>query len=217
MKDTRTKILHAAARLFAQKGFSGTSVRQIVAAAGENVAAVNYHFGDKQTLYRATLAYLLDSFRARLWGKKGVPLSLRDIENLSRAQALALLHQLLDGLVEQSLRREHLPLERIFTQVELESASMRKMLLSYMLPFQERPLKLMQKLTGLPGKSPELVFVTHAVFSQVALNECHRLAMGSILGSRGNLSPAVRKRIKQTIWQNTVAILNSYQKGIKQK
>ena len=44
MKDSRTKLIKTAARLFAQKGFSGTSVRQISSAAQTNVAAVNYPF-----------------------------------------------------------------------------------------------------------------------------------------------------------------------------
>ena len=211
MKDTRTKILRAAARLFAQKGFSGTSVRDIVSAAGENVAAINYHFGSKQKLYQATLEYLLDSFRQRLWGKNDTALTPVDIQSLSYEQALERLHLVLNRLIEQGLHREHLPLERIFTQVELESAPMRKMLLSYMLPFQERPLKLMEKLTGLPYSSPKLVFVTHTIFSQVSFNECHRVAMERILGPLSK--EKLQQEIKKTVWENTLAILNSYKQG----
>ena len=215
MKDTRTKILRVAAHLFAQKGFSGTSVRDIVSAAGENVSAINYHFGSKQKLYQATLEYLLDSFRQRLWGKDEAFLSPAQIEALSYEQALNRLHCVLDRLIEQGLHREHLPLERIFTHVELESAPMRKMLLSYMIPFQQRPLKLMQKLTGLALTSPELVFVTHAIFSQVAYSECHRLAMERILGTLSKKE--MQQKIKETIWKNTCAILNSYKQGNKEK
>ena len=213
MKDTRTKILRAAARFFAQKGFSGTSVRDIVSAAGENVSAINYHFGSKQKLYQATLEYLLDSFRQRLWGKDESFLSSKEIAALTYEQALNRLHRVLDRLIEQGLHREHLPLERIFTHVELESAPMRKMLLSYMIPFQKRPLKLMQKLTELPYTSSELVFVTHAIFSQVAYSECHRLAMEHILGPLSKNK--IQQEIKKTIWKNTLAILSSYQKGEK--
>lgn len=213
MKDTRAKILRVAARFFSQKGFSGTSIRDIVAAAGENVSAINYHFGSKQKLYQATLEYLLDSFRQSLWGKDHTFLTADAIETLSYEQALNRLHQVLDRLVEQGLHGEFLPLERIFTHVELESAPMRKMLLSYMIPFQERPLKLMEKLTGLKRTSPELVFVTHAIFSQVAFNGCHRIAIEQILGPLSKQS--LQQRIKKTVWKNTLAILNSYQKEEK--
>ncbi len=54
--DTRSdpvheKLLDAAEKLFAEKGFDGTSVRDITAEAKCNVAAVNYHFGSKEKLY----------------------------------------------------------------------------------------------------------------------------------------------------------------------
>jgi AcrR family transcriptional regulator len=49
--DTRAKLLNAAGALFADKGFESVTVRQICAQANANVAAVNYHFGDKRGLY----------------------------------------------------------------------------------------------------------------------------------------------------------------------
>ncbi|MGC0407048.1 AcrR family transcriptional regulator [Streptomyces sp. SAI-195] len=51
--DTRTKILDAAEHLFAEHGYSGTSVRAITDLAGANLAAVGYHFGSKAELLAA--------------------------------------------------------------------------------------------------------------------------------------------------------------------
>lgn len=48
---THERILDAAERLFADHGFNATSLRQITTKARVNVAAVNYHFGDKESLY----------------------------------------------------------------------------------------------------------------------------------------------------------------------
>lgn len=48
--DTRAALLDAAERLFSQHGIEGTSVRQIIKAAGVNLAAINYHFGTKDRL-----------------------------------------------------------------------------------------------------------------------------------------------------------------------
>src|SRR3984893_3454319 len=47
---TRTAILAAAERLYADRGFGDVTLRDIVAAAGVNLAAVNYHFGSKDEL-----------------------------------------------------------------------------------------------------------------------------------------------------------------------
>jgi AcrR family transcriptional regulator len=47
---TRTAILNAAERLYAERGFSDVTLRDIVAAAEVNLAAVNYHFGSKDEL-----------------------------------------------------------------------------------------------------------------------------------------------------------------------
>lgn len=48
--DTRERILDVAERLFMAHGFEGTSMRQITGDAGVNLAAVNYHFGSKESL-----------------------------------------------------------------------------------------------------------------------------------------------------------------------
>jgi AcrR family transcriptional regulator len=53
--DTRTRLLEAAGEVFAERGFRAATVRDICQHAGANVAAINYHFGDKETLYREVL------------------------------------------------------------------------------------------------------------------------------------------------------------------
>ena len=51
--DTHDRIFLAAERLFADNGFDGVSVREIVQAADVNLAAVSYHFGSKSELFLA--------------------------------------------------------------------------------------------------------------------------------------------------------------------
>src|SRR5579872_793581 len=70
---TREHLLEAAAEVFAEAGFRTATVREICQRAGANIAAVNYHFGDKEKLYRAVLK---DSFRiamARYPADLGLP------------------------------------------------------------------------------------------------------------------------------------------------
>jgi AcrR family transcriptional regulator len=63
-KDTKDRILDAAESLFLDHGFEATSLRQITAAAGVNLAAVNYHFGSKDELFQAVLTRRLDPMNA---------------------------------------------------------------------------------------------------------------------------------------------------------
>lgn len=50
-KETLDRILIAAESLFAEQGYDGTTLRQITRRAKVNLAAVNYHHGDKESLY----------------------------------------------------------------------------------------------------------------------------------------------------------------------
>ena len=58
--STREKILDSAEQLFAEKGFSGTSLRAITSRAGVNLAAINYHFRSKDALMQAVFERRLD-------------------------------------------------------------------------------------------------------------------------------------------------------------
>ena len=56
MTDTKSKILDTAERLIAIQGFEATSLRQIIAQAGVNLASVHYHFGSKEELLDHVIA-----------------------------------------------------------------------------------------------------------------------------------------------------------------
>lgn len=55
--DTRQRLIDAAGAIFAEKGYEAASVRDICQQASANIAAVNYHFGDKRTLYVAAVRH----------------------------------------------------------------------------------------------------------------------------------------------------------------
>jgi len=59
-------ILEAAERLFAERGFDGTSVRDIAAEAGVNLAMISYYFGSKEGLLSALFAHRVSVMGMRI-------------------------------------------------------------------------------------------------------------------------------------------------------
>ncbi len=81
---SKLKLLEAAERLIAERGFEGVSVRDVTQAAKANVAAVNYHFGSREGMMGLVMTRVLGPIQqersARLevlekkWGSKAMPL-----------------------------------------------------------------------------------------------------------------------------------------------
>ncbi len=63
-KRTRQSILDAATAVFADKGYSGANVNEIVAQAGTTKPMIYYHFGSKEGLFSAVLEGVYAGMRA---------------------------------------------------------------------------------------------------------------------------------------------------------
>jgi TetR/AcrR family transcriptional regulator, regulator of cefoperazone and chloramphenicol sensitivity len=91
---TRQSIMKAAVKLFAEKGYQGASVRDIVAKAGVNQAAINYHFKSKDGLYAELLTVAFE----KLTEQAGF--DPQELKSLSREEALRrFVHQQLRPLL----------------------------------------------------------------------------------------------------------------------
>jgi AcrR family transcriptional regulator len=100
--STKQQIMDVAERLFGEKGFDGTSMRELTTAAGVNLAAVNYHFRSKEGLLDAIFARRLE------------PMNRRRLELLEQALAdagdgLPCLERVLEALVGPPLRLRNDP------------------------------------------------------------------------------------------------------------
>lgn len=58
--NSKEKILNAATKLFAHKGFNGVSIREICKEADVNICMISYYFGGKQELYNAIIDNLIE-------------------------------------------------------------------------------------------------------------------------------------------------------------
>lgn len=88
---TRDRLIAAASELFAERGFHATTVRDIAARAGVNLAAGNYHYGSKKALYLEVLRGQFAEIRAML-ERRSATRSSRELRRLPRAAVVDLLH-----------------------------------------------------------------------------------------------------------------------------
>ncbi|MFL6710912.1 MAG: CerR family C-terminal domain-containing protein [Massilia sp.] len=91
--QSRERLLKAAMRLFAAQGFATTSTREIAQAAGTNIAAISYYFGDKAGLYRATFREMSPCTPDAVAAFTDPALPLRDMLALFYAMLLGQLKQ----------------------------------------------------------------------------------------------------------------------------
>jgi len=91
---TEKRLLEAAGEIFAEHGYRAATVRQICEKARANIAAVNYHFGDKEGLYRAVLRSVhrtsAEKYPPNLAASPATP------EQKLRAYVRSLLHRIFD-------------------------------------------------------------------------------------------------------------------------
>ncbi|MHC5540757.1 CerR family C-terminal domain-containing protein [Singulisphaera rosea] len=93
--QTKARLLEAAGEEFAEKGFDSARIRSICDRAGANLAAVNYHFGDKEQLYVATVLHAHHS------GSELVPGTVFD-EGPPAAQLRRYIHHFLKNVLDNT-------------------------------------------------------------------------------------------------------------------
>ena len=108
-QETRARVLNAAARLFAERGFPRVTVRDICKKARANVAAVNYHFGGKEGLYHAVMRMAIETMQATTDEAQTAGRGLSPEERL-RAYVSVFLNRILgkshDAWIHQLMLRE---------------------------------------------------------------------------------------------------------------
>lgn len=130
-KAVERRILEACEELFCQKGFDGTSIRDITTKANCNVAAVNYHFGGKEHLYQATfrrhLGELKNTYIAAVDKVMSQPQENVTLENLLRSFSGAMVELLIGKnksqrfitLMTREMLDPHLPANLFYEEMML--------------------------------------------------------------------------------------------------
>jgi AcrR family transcriptional regulator len=152
--DTRARIVAAAERLFAERGFAGTTMRDLTRAAGTNLAAVNYHFGSKEGLLEEVFStYLVPISRERLR-------LLDEAERAAAGQPLPL-RTLLEIYLSPAIHRlavNHAGIPSILSRLHHEPhPTVEALILKVMQPVTTRYGAAVQR--TLPGLDPQLILL----------------------------------------------------------
>ncbi len=189
-QDKREHIITKAIELFAEKGFEGSSIRDLASIADVNIAMVNYYFGSKEKLYEAVI-------------EKRV-LYMRDfIDNVLSNTSLSLIDQLdliIDGFVNRFLSD---PLYHRVLQQELlvsKRAQMHQRIIELIIKNAKDVINIIEK--GIRNKEfkkadPELIFASIlGTISQVMLSKtlCNCLMEKPI-----EFNPYADKKIQQRL------------------
>ncbi|MCK5001127.1 MAG: TetR/AcrR family transcriptional regulator [Anaerohalosphaera sp.] len=143
----RQRLLDAAEKLFVSEGYDGTSVRAITELANCNVAAVNYHFGTKDALYKQAVTrrlHMLRDYRVNSIdqlmeaGPENIPLE-KLLEVFARAFLEPLLNDETGPAIIQLMHREildpHLPTDTFLDEIFLPVANAIKSALQAVCPY----------------------------------------------------------------------------------
>ena len=169
-KGVRDRLLDAAEELFCEHGFEGTSIRDIAAVAGCNIAAVNYYFGGKENLYVAVWRRHLHIMRQARVASIEKIMSQQDsepsLEELLTSYANAFVEPLVDKktggrfmrLMAREMVDKHLP-QNIFLE---------EMIIPVMTALQQALMRICPGLTEVNAQLTILSLVGQLVHTTIA-------------------------------------------------
>ncbi len=96
-ENSKQKILNAATKLFAHKGFDAVSVREICKEANANLCLISYHFGGKQELYNAIIDDLIE--KQTRYANTFLDFSVNP-RTLKKQEQIELLYTVLDKFID---------------------------------------------------------------------------------------------------------------------
>lgn len=202
---TKARLLTAASALFAEKGFRETTVAEICDAAEANIAAVNYHFGDKERLYdevwrhafaMASKAYSLDG---------GLP-SNPSVEDYLYSYASAILHRIFSE-DESGIFAKLLYLEMASPTLALE-----KIAKDVLFPQSQHMASVIKSILGEEIDEHTLFLCKRSIIGQCAFYNFSRPLREQVMGKK-HLTETEIEQVARHIARFSLGGLKEIQKG----
>lgn len=168
-EQARNRLLLAALEKIGEKGYESASVREIADAAGQNVAAIAYYFGNKENLYGEVIEGII-AYLGRAFGGLAVEAKqLLEAGEMTGERAADFLKKMLRTLLVEHIEREEIgKLRNVMLREQASpTAAFEKLYSRGMKPLHECFTRTLAAASGEDPESPEAIMRAHAIFGQV--------------------------------------------------
>ncbi len=201
---TRERILDAALDLFGDRGLTGTTVRQIAARAKVNVAAISYHFGGKDELYRAVAETVVGSIGGGVRSRVGALLAAPPGEPEA---ALAALENFIATMVDVIVGPEEMRrVARFIIREQMQPTASFEIFYGMLSEFHGAATRLMATAAGLDPEEDDARLRVFLMIGQVLFLRIAEVAVLRRLG-RERYDAAFMDEAKTLIRQNVRAMV----------
>jgi AcrR family transcriptional regulator len=182
--DTRSRLLKAAAEIFAEKGYENATIREICGRASANVALVNYHFGDKLELYTEVWRCFLKRGEQAAAAASEVDPEM-DLRNIVRA--------MLERAFE-TREQDHLRIRMMLHEFVQPTPATARVVEVAMRPVYDRLRNVVGALLDLAPDDEQVRLSVHSIIGQVT-HFAHSGPMMAALWPEMKMTPEQRARV----------------------
>jgi TetR/AcrR family transcriptional regulator, regulator of cefoperazone and chloramphenicol sensitivity len=202
---TRDKLIDAAGYVFAERGYRAATIREICRRAGANVAAVNYTFGDKMSLYTEVLRH---SMRAA--GQAAAMSAALDSSLSPEDTIRGVIRARLMSLCQETRPDWHFRL--VMHEFSHPTAAMGRVVDEGMRPIYDRVRKAVGEIIGLPPDHETTLFSVNSIVGQILFYTFSRPVLAR-LQPELKLTPNKLERIAEHIADFSLAYLKKVGHG----
>ncbi len=170
-QNTKECLLEAACHLFAEKGFSATTNRDICSRAGANIAAINYHFGSKEKLYAEAWRKAFHNSLEKHPPDGGVP---------PDAPAEERLHGRIQAMIHKFADKENPAFQIAHKEMAVPTSLLKEVKVECIGPLQEEMNNVLRELLGPEVPEQQVHFCQASIESQCFRILRHTRTSGSI-------------------------------------
>ena len=164
-------LIHAAIELFGRDGYSAVSTRTLSEKAGTNLAAIKYHFGGKDDLYRAAVEHVIDLLSPQVRMARAMFDQGKGLAGNDPVRQAQLVGNLVEGLLNIFLRNKEMQTIIPFIIREFFVPSKHFALFYEALPRQVHELftEMVAMVQNADPKAPETIIRAHGLVGQLVV------------------------------------------------